>query len=293
LSCRAHPGSLFQCKFKINFSLLLNSASDGIFSRDNQRGFRAYWRWKSRHIGGRPRINAEVRALIRRMNRENPLWGAPRIHGELLMRGIEVAESTVGRYMIRHRRPPSQGWKTFLRNHIDGIASLDLFVVRAISFKLLYGLVILRHARRRLVSINVTNNPTAEWLAGQVIDAFPWDEAPRHLLRDRDGAFGPAYTRRIRTMRIRDHPTAPRSPWQNGHVERLIGSIRRESLDHLIVFDEAQLHRVLRNYASYYNQVRTHLSLEKNAPDFRRPQKLGRVAGIPILGGLHHQYVRV
>jgi transposase InsO family protein len=139
----------------------------------------------------------------------------------------------------------------------------------------------------------VTNNPTAEWIAGQVTDAFPWDEAPRHLIRDRDGAFGPAYTRRIRTMGIRDHPTAPRSPWQNGHVERVIGSIRRESLDHLIVFDEAQLRRVLKNYVSYYNQVRTHLSLEKNAPDFRRPQKLGLIASISILGGLHHQYVRV
>jgi transposase InsO family protein len=261
--------------------------------RWHRRGFRAYWRWKSRHLGGRPRTAAEIRALIRRMNRENPLWGAPRIHGELLMLGIEVAESTVGRYMVRHRRPPSQGWKTFLRNHAAGIASLDLFVVRTISFKLLYGLVILRHARRRLVSIRVTDNPTAEWIAGQVIDAFPWDEAPRHLLRDRDGAFGPAYTRRIRAMRIRDHPTAPRSPWQNGYVERLIGSIRRESLDHLIVFDEAHLRRVLKKYASYYNLVRTHLSLDKNAPDFRRPQKLGPIAAIPILGGLHHQYVRI
>jgi len=261
--------------------------------RWHRRGFRTYWRWKSRHLGGRPRTAAEIRALIRRMNRENPLWGAPRIHGELLMLGIEVAESTVGRYMVRRRRPPSQGWKTFLRNHAAGIASIDLFVVRTISFKLLYGLVILRHARRRLVSIRVTNNPTAEWIAGQVTDAFPWDEAPRHLIRDRDGAFGPAYTHRIRAMRIRDHPTAPRSPWQNGHVERVIGSIRRESLDHLVVFDEAQLRRVLKNYASYYNQVRTHLSLDKNAPDFRRPQKLGPIAAIPILGGLHHQYVRV
>jgi transposase InsO family protein len=134
--------------------------------------------------------------------------------------------------------------------------SLDLFVVRTISFKLLYGLVILRHARRRLVPISVTSNPTVEWIAGQVTDAFPWDEAPSHLIRDRDGAFGPAYTHRIRAMGIRDHPTAPRSPWQKGHVERLIGSIRRESLDHLVVFDEAQLRRVLRNYASYYNQVR-------------------------------------
>jgi transposase InsO family protein len=259
----------------------------------HRRGFRAYWRWKSRQVGGRPRIDSEIRALIRRMSRENPLWGAPRIHGELLMLGIEVAESTVGRYMVRYRRPPSQGWKTFLRNHAVGIASLDLFVVRTISFKLLYGLVILRHARRRIVSISVTSNPTAEWIAGQVTDAFPWNEAPRHLLRDRDGAFGPAYTHRIRAMGIRDHPTASRSPWQNGHIERLIGSIRRESLDHLVVFDEAQLCRVLKNYASYYNQVRTHLSLDKNAPDPRRPHKLGRIASIAILGGLHHQYVRV
>ena len=151
----------------------------------------------------------------------------------------------------------------------------------------------LRCARRRLVTIGVTTNPTAEWIAGQVTDAFPWDGAPSHLLRDRDGAFGPAYTRRIRAMRIRDHPTVQRPPWQNGHVERLIGSIRRESLDHLVVFDEAQLRRILRNYASYYNQVRTHLSLNKNAPDFRRSQKLGPIAAISILGGLHHQYVRV
>jgi transposase InsO family protein len=261
--------------------------------RWHRRGFRAYWHWKSRHVGGRPRIDSEIRALIRRMSRENPLWGAPRIHGELLMLGIEVAESTVSRYMVRRRRPPSQGWKTFLRNHGAGIASLDLFVVRTISFKLLYGLVILRHARRRLVTISVTANPTAQWIAGQVTDAFPWDEAPSHLIRDRDGAFGPAYTRRIRAMEIRDHPTASRSPWQNVHVERLIGSIRRESLDHLIVFDEAQLRRVLKNYASYYNQIRTHLSLDKNAPDFRRPLKLGLITAIPILGGLHHQYVRV
>ena len=187
-------------------------------------------RWKSRLSGGRPRIDGEIRDLIRRMSKENLLWGAPRIHGELLMLGIEVAQSTVARYMTRRQGPPSQGWKTFLRNHAAGIASIDLFVVRTISFKLLYGLVILRHARRRLVSISVTNNPTAEWIAGQVTDAFPWDEAPRHLIRDRDGAFGPAYTRRIRAMGIRDHPSAPRSPWQNGHVERLIGSIRRESL---------------------------------------------------------------
>ena len=218
--------------------------------------------------------------------------GSTADHGELLMLGIEVAESTVARYMTRRLGPPSQSWKTFLRNHAAGIASIDLFVVRTISFKLLYGLVILRHARRRLVRISVTNNPTAEWIAGQVTDAFPWEEAPRHLIRDRDGAFGPAYTRRIRAMGIRDHPTAPRSPWQNGHVERLIGSIRRESLDHLIVFGEAHLRRVLKAYASYYNGVRAHLSLDKDAPGFRRAQSVGSVVALPLLGDLHRHYVR-
>jgi len=252
--------SLYRC-FPANLNAITVIKAETVI-RWHRRGFRAYWRWKSRRHGGRPKIDREIRDLIRRMRKENPLWGAPRIHGELLMLGIEVAQSTVARYMTTRQGPPSQGWKTFLRNHAAGIASLDLFVVRTISCKLLYGLVILRHARRRLVSIRVTNNPTAEWIAGQVTDAFPWDEAPRRLIRDRDGAFGafgPAYIRRIRAMGIRDHPTAPRSPWQNGHVERLIGSIRRESLDHLIVFGEAHLRGVLEAYASYYNEVRTHL----------------------------------
>jgi transposase InsO family protein len=228
-----------------------------------------------------------------RLSREIPLWGAPRIHGELMMLGIEVSESTVGRYMIRTGRPRSQGWRTFLRNHAAGIASIDLFVVRTISFKLLYGLVILRHARRQLVRIALTANPTAEWITGQVTEAFPWDQAPKHLLRDRDGAFGAAYKRRVRAMGIRDHPVAARSPWQNGQVERLIGSIRTECLDHVVVFGESHLRRILKEYAAYYNEVRTHLSLGKDAPDFRRSQTAGSVVAIPILGGLHHQYLRV
>ncbi len=209
------------------------------------------------------------------------------------MLGIEVAQSTVAKYMRRSGRPTSQGWKTFLRNHAAGITSIDLFVVRTITFKLLYGLVILGHLRRRLIRVSVTTNPTAEWITGQVIEAFPWDEAPRHLIRDRDGSFGPAYTRRVRAMGIRDHPTAPRSPWQNGHVERLIGSIRRECLDHIVVFGETDLRRVLKSYASYYNRVRTHLSLGKDAPLPRRHQMVGNIVSIPILGGLHHQYIRV
>jgi transposase InsO family protein len=261
--------------------------------RWHRRGFRAYWRWKSWRRGGRPRIDRDVRDLIRRMSRENPTWGAPRIHGELLMLGIKVSESTVGRYMMRIGRPRSQGWKTFLRNHAAGIASIDLFVVRTISFRLLYGLVILRHARRRVARIAVTSNPTAEWISGQVTEAFPWDEAPLHLIRDRDGAFGPVYVRRIRAMGIRDHPVAPRSPWQNGHVERLIGSLRRECLDHVVVFGESHLRRILKDYAAYYNEVRTHLSLGKDAPDFRRPQAAGSIVALRVLGGLHHQYVRV
>jgi transposase InsO family protein len=227
------------------------------------------------------------------LSQENPLWGAPRIHGELMMLGIEIAQSTVAKYMERPRRPPSQGWKALLRNHAAGTASIDLFAVRTISFKLLYGLAILHHGRRRLVRIGVTPSPTAEWIAGQVTEAFPWDEAPRYLIRDRDGAFGPAYTRRVRSMGIRDHPISPRSPWQNGHVERLIGSIRRECLDHTIVFGEAHLRRILTAYASYYNQVRTHLSLDKDAPDHRRAQPVGNVTGLPVLGGLHHHYVRI
>ncbi len=260
--------------------------------RWHRRGFLAYWHWKSGWRGGRPKIDSEVRDLIRRMSRENPLWGAPRIHGELLMLGIEVAQSTVAKYMGQRGRPTSQNWKSFLRNQAAGIASIDLFVVRTISFKLLYGLVILGHLRRRLIRVAVTTNPTAEWIAGQVTEAFPWDEAPRHLLRDRYGAFGPAYTRRIRTMGIRDHPTAPCSPGQNGHVERLIGSIR-ECLDHLVVFGEKDLRHILVAYASYYNSVRTHLSLCKSAPLFRRRRTFGTIISIPILGGLHHQYVRV
>jgi transposase InsO family protein len=260
--------------------------------RWHRRGFRAYWRWNLGGVGeGRGSIANS--GHYRRMSKDNPTWGAPRIHGELLMLGIDVSESTVGRYMIRIGRPRSQGWKTFLRNHAAGIAAIDLFVVRTISLKLLYGLVIFGHARRRLLRIAVTSNPTAEWIAGQVTEAFPWNEAPKHLLRDRDHAFGTAYTRRIRAMGIRDHPVAARSPWQNGHVERLIGSIRRECLDHLVVSDEGHLRRVLKTHASYYNQVRTHLALSKDAPTFRRSYRIGSIVALPILGGLHHQYVRV
>ena len=215
------------------------------------------------------------------MSRANALWGAPRIHGELLKLGFEVAQSTVARYMCRHSRPPSQGWRTFLSNHVDGIAAIDLFVLPTIAFQILYCLVIVRHGRRLWVSFGVTANPTAEWISRQVTEAFPWDRAPRYLMRDRDTSYGPAFLQRIRAMGIRDHPIAPRSPWQNAYVERLIGSIRRECLDHMIVFGEAHLRRILRGYAAYYNVSRTHRSLNKDAPLHRAIERLGAVTTCP------------
>ena len=259
----------------------------------HRAGFRRYWRWKSRSRGGRPAIEADLRALIRQMSIDNPLWGAPRIHGELLKLGFQVAQSTVAKYMVKRRGPPSQGWRTFLRNHAPDIAAMDLFVVPTISFNLLYAFVIVRLDRRELVWINVTHKPTAEWIARQLTEAFPWDGAPRYLLRDNDRVYGDVALRRIGAMGIRDKPIAPAAPWQNGFVERLIGSIRRECLDHLVILSEAHLRRILKTYADYYNKIRTHRSLNKDAPAFRTVQQIGKVESRAILGGLHHRYVRI
>jgi transposase InsO family protein len=262
--------------------------------RWHRSGFRLYWRWKSRPHGGRPKIPVEVRSLIRRMSVENPLWGAPRIHGELMKLGIEVAQSTVAKYMAKQRPGGSgQTWKTFLRNHAAGIGAMDFLVVPTVNFRLLFVLVILRHERRRLISLSVTDHPTAEWIAQQITEAFPWDGAPTDLVRDRDAAYGHAVTKRLAAMGIRDHPIAPRSPWQNGHAERLIGFIRRECLDHVVVLGEAHLRHVLRAYAHYYNRARTHLALEKDAPLGRPVQTTGSIMTIPFLSGLHHQYARI
>jgi transposase InsO family protein len=261
--------------------------------RWHRAGFRRYWRWKSRRRGGRPPVETELRALIRRMSIENPLWGAPRIHGELLKLGFEVAQSSVAKYIVKRRVPPSQGWRTFLRNHAPDIAAMDLFVVPTIGFDLLYALVIVRLDRRDLVWINVTTNPTAEWVARQITEAFPWDMAPGYMIRDRDRVYGTVVTRRLRAMGIRDEPIAPASPWQNGFAERLIGSIRRECLDHIIVLGEVHLRRILKSYARYYNETRTHLALDKDAPLSRTVKRAGRILCRPILGGLHHEYVRI
>jgi transposase InsO family protein len=261
--------------------------------RWHRAGFRSYWRWKSGSRGGRPQIGLDLRALIKKMSTENPLWGAPRIHGELLKLGFEVAQSSVAKYMVKRHGPPSPGWRTFLQNHAPDIAAMDLFVVPTISFDLLYALVIVRLDRRELVWVNVTAKPTAEWIARQVAEAFPWDDAPRYLIRDRDRNYGTVFTRRLRAMGIRDKPIAPASPWQNGFAERLIGSIRRECVDHLIVLGEAHLRRILRSYARYYNDLRTHWSLAKDAPVSRPIHRTGSIRSHPILGGLHHHYVRV
>src|SRR6201987_5419785 len=187
--------------------------------RWHRAGFRRYWRWKSCRRGGRPLIEAELRALIRQMSTENLLWGAPRIHGELLKLGFSVAQSTVAKYMVKRHGPPSQGWRTFLRNHAPDLAAMDLFVVPTIGFKLLYGFVIVRIDRRELIWINVTTNPTAEWIGPQITGAFPWGGAPGYMIRDRDRIYGAVVTRRLRTMGIRDQPIAPTSPWQNGFAE--------------------------------------------------------------------------
>jgi transposase InsO family protein len=261
--------------------------------RWHRAGFRGYWRWKSRPRGGRPQIDTHLCALIRRMNIENPLWGAPRIHGELLKLGFEIAQSSVAKYMAKRRGPPSQGWRTFLRNHAPDIAAMDLFVVPTIGFDLLYAFVIVRLGRRYLVWIKLTTSPSAEWIARQLTEAFPWNEAPRYLIRDRDRIYGTVVTSRLRAMGIRDKPTAPASPWQNGFAERLIGSIRRECVDHVIVLGEAHLRRILRAYAGYYNEIRTHRSLDKDAPVSRSVQRTGVISSRLILGGLHHHYVRV
>jgi transposase InsO family protein len=261
--------------------------------RWHRAGFRAYWRWKSRGRPGRPRVSRELRELIQRMSKENPLWGAPRIHGELLKLGFEIAESTVSKYMIRRQGPPSQTWRTFVRNHAEAIAAIDLFVVPTLTFECLFAFLVLGHGRRQLLWFAVTRNPTAEWLAQQMVEAFPWTTAPTYLVRDNDRAYGQAFTRRLRTMGIRDRPISPRSPWQNAYVERVIGTLRRECLDHVLIFGERHLWRILTLYSRYYNETRTHLGLGKDAPLGRHIERSGTIVTTPILSGLHHCYARI
>ncbi len=263
--------------------------------RWHRQGFRAYWAWKSRRgRTGRPRVASELADLVRTMAVANALWGAPRIHGELLKLGFDVSQGTVARLMPRRPKPPSQTWRTFLQNHVADLAAVDFFVVPTATFRILYVFVVLLHHRRRVVHFNVTETPTAAWTAQQIVEAFPDDSAPRYLLRDRDGTYGQEFRQRVKGIGIVEVLTAPRSPWQNAFAERLIGTIRRELLDHVIVLNQQHLRRRLRSYFRYYHGSRTHLALEKDAPEPRavEPPEYGRVVALPHVGGLHHRYVR-
>ncbi len=263
--------------------------------RWHREGFRCYWAWKSRvQKPGRPSIDVTIQELIRNMSRTNPLWGAPRIHGELLKLDIHFSQATVSKYMIRTRKPPSQSWRTFLSNHLPDLVSIDFFSVPTATFHILYVFIVLSHERRCVRHFNVTEYPTAQWTAQQVIEAFPFETAPRYLLRDRDSIYGSEFRHRIARMGIEQVCTAPRSPWQNPYVERLIGSVRRECLNHLIIWDESHLRRIVRNYLAYYHGSRTHLSLNKDAPEGRVQEsaRVGKIRAIPVVGGLHHRYTR-
>ena len=261
-----------------------------------RKRFRDYWAKLSQGSKpGRPAVSQEIRALIRKLSTANPMWGSSRIVGELRKLGIEVAKSTVEKYRVRSPKPPSPTWKAFLYNHVKELVSIDFFMVPTLDFKVLFVLVILAHDRRRVVHFHVTEHPTEQWTAQQIVEAFPWDEAPRYLLRDRDGIYGARFRRRVTSLGIDEVLTAPRSPWQNPYVERIIGSIRRECLDNVIVLNERHLKRVISNYFDYYHRWRTHLSLEMDAPDPRPIQgpERGRIVEFPEVGGLHHHYERL
>jgi putative transposase len=261
----------------------------------HRTAFRLFWTWKIRRgKKGRPAVAAEIRNLIRRMSRDNPSWGAPRIHGELLKLGIDVGETSVSKYLVRTRKPPSQTWRTFLENHIQSLVSVDFFTVPTIRFQILYVFVVLAHERRHIVHFAVTAHPTAEWTAHQLREAFPWDSAPQYLLRDRDRIFGHDFVEQVKAMGIKQVLSAPRSPWQRAYIERVIGTIRRECLDHVIVFNERSLHQHLQAFTTYYHRSRTHLGLQKDTPEPRPVQspEAGEIISIPQVGGLHHRYER-
>ena len=261
-----------------------------------RKRFREHWANLSRHDKtGRPPVPKEIRELIRKMSEANVSWGSPRIVGELNKLGIDVAKSTVDKYRVRSRKPSSPTWKTFLNNHVRDLVSIDFFVVPTVKNKVLFVLVVLAHHRRRVVHFNVTEHPTPQWTAQQIVEAFPWNTAPKYLLRDRDAIYGSEFKRRVRSMGIEEVLTAPRSPWQNAFVERIIGSIRRDCLDHVVVLNDRHLKRILTSYFAYYHRWRTHLSLEMDSPDSRPVQSaaLGKVVPFPEVGGLHHHYERL
>ncbi len=264
--------------------------------RWHRAGFRFYWRRLCRHRPGRPKLTLEVRELIRRMAIQNPTWGAPKIHGELWKLGFEVGERTVSRYLARLKRrgDPAKLWLTFLKNHREAIAAMDFFTVPTATFRLLYCFFIISHERRKIVHFNATEHPTSPWVVQQLREAFPEDTAPKYLILDRDKKFGIDVTAMLKSMDIRIKRTAYRSPWQNGVAERWVGSCRRDLLDHVIVFNEAHLRRLVRDYIRYYHEDRTHDGLDKDTPDHRpveqRKHQKAKLVSLPRLGGLHHRY---
>ena len=277
-----------------NWRSVLHVVRPATVVRWHRQGFKYYWRWKSRGRG-RPKLDPEIRSLIRQMCLSNPGWGAPRIHGELLKLGFGLSEAVVSKYMVRRPGPPSQTWRTFLKNHVNDLVSLDFFTVPTATFRILFVFVVLSHDRRRIRHFNVTAHPTAMWTARQLVEACGMAATPKHLIRDRDGIYGYDFQRQAKALGIDEVITAPGAPWQNAYAERVIGSIRRECLDHMIILGERHLKRILSRYVDYYHSARTHLSLGKDSPDGRAIQspEQGTVVEIPRVGGLHHEYVRM
>jgi putative transposase len=273
-------------------SALVMVRPETVISWQRKRFKRYWWNLSQSKEPGRPRVSSEIRKLVRHMAAANPLWGAPRVHGELLKLGFEISERTVSRLMPKKDRKPSQTWMTFLRNHVGQMVSVDFFTVVTIRLQVLYVFLILAHDRRRVLHFNITAHPTAVWAAQQIVEAFPDDTAPRYLLRDRDAIYGHSFTDRVEGMDMEQAQIAARSPWQNCYVERVIGSIRRECLNHMVVINRSHLRRILKSYFHYYHRSRTHLALDKDAPESRQPHEVGRIVHFAEVGGLHYRYER-
>jgi len=262
----------------------------------HRAGFRLYWRWRSRPRGGRPRITREVRDLIGRLAKENPDWGAPRIHAELQKLGFTLAERTVARYLRRsvRRGDPGQKWLAFLANHREVIAAFDFFTVPTVTFRMLYCFFVIEHQRRKILHCNVTQHPTAEWIIQQLREAFPEPCRYRYVIFDRDQKFNAEVLSFLEAAGLEPKRTSVQAPWQNGLAERWIGSCRREILDHIIALNEGHLRRILQDYVNYHHEDRLHDSLAKDAPNRRvvehRPDVNAKVASMARLGGLQHRY---
>jgi putative transposase len=256
-------------------------------------GFRLFWRWKSRRPRGRPPADRPLINLIRRMWQANPTWGSRRIQAELAKLGIAVSDSTIRKYRPKLRRS-SPTWRTFLQSHVQDLVAIDFFTVPTASRSVLFVFLVLAHHRRKVLHFNITDSPSASWTAQQLTEAFPYCTPPWYLLRDRDGIYGEAFVRRVKSLGMEQKLTAPRCPWQNPVVERLIGSIRRECLDHVIIFNARHLYQVLGDYLAYYHQSRTHRALDQDSPEPRavEPPDQGNIVELPMANGLHHRYSR-